>query len=124
MLASEKAVKDHGLTPLARIVSYCVSGVDPSIMGIGPVPAIKGALSRAGKTLDDRDLVGVREGKGGGGRGGERKGREGKGKEKKGRERKENEKKGREGKEKGREVDQEERIETMGKSAERGKWQK
>ena len=93
MLASEKAVKDHGLTPLARIVSYCVSGVDPSIMGIGPVPAIKGALSRAGKTLDDMDLVEVRKGREGKGR--EGKGREGKGREGKGRER---EGKGREGK--------------------------
>lgn len=58
-MASEKAVKEHGLTPLARLVSYCTSGVEPSIMGIGPVPAIKGALSRAGKTLNDMDLIEV-----------------------------------------------------------------
>ena len=103
MLASEKAVKDHGLTPLARIVSYCVSGVDPSIMGIGPVPAIKGALSRAGKTLDDMDLVEVREGKGGGGRGGGGKGREGKGRERKRREGKGRKMKRKEGKERKRE---------------------
>lgn len=59
LLTSEKAVKEHGLTPLARVVSYFTSGVDPSIMGIGPVPAIKGALSHAGKSLDDMDLVEV-----------------------------------------------------------------
>ena len=59
VLASEKAVKEHGLKPLARLVSYYTSGVEPSIMGIGPVPAIKGALSRAGKTLADIDLIEV-----------------------------------------------------------------
>ena len=59
VLASEKAVKEHGLTPLARLVSYYTSGVEPSIMGIGPVPSIKGALSRAGKTLADMDLIEV-----------------------------------------------------------------
>lgn len=59
VLASEKAVKEHGLTPLARLVSYYTSGVEPSIMGIGPVPAIMGALSRAGKTLNDMDLIEV-----------------------------------------------------------------
>ena len=57
VLASEKAVKEHDLTPLARLVSYFTSGVEPSIMGIGPVPAIKGALSRAGKTLEDMGLL-------------------------------------------------------------------
>jgi acetyl-CoA acyltransferase 2 len=59
VLASEKAVKEQNLTPLARLVSYFTSGVEPSIMGIGPVPAIKGALSRAEKTLDDMHLVEV-----------------------------------------------------------------
>ena len=59
VLASEKAVKEHNLTPLARLVSYRASGVDPSIMGIGPVPAIKGALSRAGLELKDMALVEV-----------------------------------------------------------------
>ncbi len=52
-------MKEHALTPLARLVSYFTSGVDPTIMGIGPVPAIKGALSRAEKTLDDMDLIEV-----------------------------------------------------------------
>ena len=59
-------MREHGLTPLARLVSYFTSGVEPSIMGIGPVPAIKGALSRAGKTLDDMDLIEVGWGGGGG----------------------------------------------------------
>ncbi|EDO37843.1 predicted protein [Nematostella vectensis] len=61
VLASEKAVKDHGLTPLARLVSYSINGVDPAIMGIGPVPSIKCALERAGKTLDDMDIIEVNE---------------------------------------------------------------
>ena len=54
-------MKEQNLTPLARLVSYFTSGVEPSIMGIGPVPAIKGALSRAEKTLDDMDLIEVRK---------------------------------------------------------------
>ncbi|KAK3727493.1 hypothetical protein QZH41_018360, partial [Actinostola sp. cb2023] len=57
ILASEKAVKDHGLTPLARLVSYSIAGVDPTIMGIGPVPAMKGALEKAGKTFDDMGMI-------------------------------------------------------------------
>uniref|UniRef100_A0A8D3A031 Acetyl-CoA acyltransferase 2 n=1 Tax=Scophthalmus maximus TaxID=52904 RepID=A0A8D3A031_SCOMX len=61
VIASEDALKDHKLTPLARIVSYHVSGCDPSIMGIGPVPAITEALKKAGLTLNDMDLVEVNE---------------------------------------------------------------
>jgi len=61
ILATEDAVKEHGFTPLARLVSYQVSGCDPSIMGIGPVPAIQGALSRAGLTLADVDRVEINE---------------------------------------------------------------
>ena len=48
ILASEQAVQQHNLTPLARVVSYGVSGCDPKIMGIGPVEAIRMALRRAG----------------------------------------------------------------------------
>lgn len=58
---SEKALKEHNLTPLARIVSYAVSGVEPSIMGIGPVPAIKAALKNASKSLQDMKLIEVNE---------------------------------------------------------------
>lgn len=61
VIASEDAVKEHKLTPLARIVTYHVSGCDPSIMGIGPVPAITGALKKAGLSLNDMDLVEVNE---------------------------------------------------------------
>jgi len=61
ILASEDAVKEHGLTPLARLVSYQVSGCDPSIMGIGPVSAIKGALEKAGLGLNDVDHLEINE---------------------------------------------------------------
>jgi acetyl-CoA acetyltransferase family protein len=50
-----------GLRPLARIVSSAVAGVDPALMGIGPVPAVRKALSRAGLTVDDLDLVELNE---------------------------------------------------------------
>lgn len=60
ILASEEAVKAEGLTPLARLVGYSVVGVEPSIMGIGPAPAIKNLLKLTGKTLDDIELVEVR----------------------------------------------------------------
>nr|NP_001128801.1 uncharacterized protein LOC100189708 [Pongo abelii]CAH91124.1 hypothetical protein [Pongo abelii] len=61
IIASEDAVKKHNFAPLARIVGYFVSGCDPSIMGIGPVPAISGALKKAGLSLKDMDLVEVNE---------------------------------------------------------------
>ncbi|KAF3695582.1 3-ketoacyl-CoA thiolase, mitochondrial [Channa argus] len=61
VIASEDALNEHKLTPLARIVAYHVSGCDPSIMGIGPVPAITGALKKAGLTINDMDLVEVNE---------------------------------------------------------------
>lgn len=58
-MASEEAATKHNLTPLARIVAFSVVGVDPTIMGIGPVPAIRNVLKATGKTLDDIDLVEV-----------------------------------------------------------------
>eukprot|EP00941_MAST-03F_sp_MAST-3F-sp1_P004528 g4528.t1 len=62
VVAGESALTEHGLEPLARIVSYHVSGVDPTIMGIGPVPAIEGALAKSGGlTLADMSLVEVNE---------------------------------------------------------------
>jgi acetyl-CoA acyltransferase len=61
LLASEKAVKDHQLQPKARIVSSAVVGVEPRIMGIGPVYASEKALSRAGLTLDDMDIIELNE---------------------------------------------------------------
>lgn len=61
ILASEEAVKAHGLNPIARLVQWHVTGVDPKIMGIGPVPAIKGALDRSGLSLDEIDLIEINE---------------------------------------------------------------
>ena len=61
VVASEAAVKAHGLTPLARVVQWGVAGVDPNVMGIGPAPAIRIALARAGLTLSDIDLFEVNE---------------------------------------------------------------
>ena len=61
ILASEEAVARHNLTPLARLVQWHVAGVEPKVMGIGPVPAIRGALDRAGLGLGDLDLVEINE---------------------------------------------------------------
>ena len=60
LIASADAVKKHNLKPLAEIISYCNVGVEPTIMGIGPVPAIQGALKKANLTLNDIDLIEVR----------------------------------------------------------------
>ncbi len=61
ILASGDAVKKHNLTPLARLVQWHVAGVEPKVMGIGPVPAITGALERAGLALSAIDLVEINE---------------------------------------------------------------
>ncbi len=61
LLANEVAVKKYNLKPLAKIISMAVAGVDPSIMGIGPVPATKKALQRAGIKMTDLDLVELNE---------------------------------------------------------------
>ena len=61
VLASRRYAEAHGLSPLGRAVAWAAAGVDPSIMGIGPVPAARRALERAGLTLDDMDLVEVNE---------------------------------------------------------------
>jgi 3-oxoadipyl-CoA thiolase len=57
LLASEHAIKQNNLTPKARILSSAVLGVEPRIMGIGPVDASKKALSKAGLTLDDMNVI-------------------------------------------------------------------
>jgi acetyl-CoA C-acetyltransferase len=57
VLASGEAVKAHGLRPLARLVSYAHAGVDPKMMGIGPVPASRLALQRAGLSVRDLDVI-------------------------------------------------------------------
>ncbi|MCZ6457296.1 MAG: thiolase family protein [Actinobacteria bacterium] len=61
LLATKKGLSDHGLSPLARIVSSAAAGVHPDIMGIGPVPASEKALARAGLTGDDIDVVEINE---------------------------------------------------------------
>ena len=61
VVASEDFVNEQGLKPLARIVSWGIAGVDPTIMGIGPAPAIRQALERANLTIEDMDLVEINE---------------------------------------------------------------
>ncbi|AFC70794.1 acetyl-CoA C-acetyltransferase [Rickettsia australis] len=61
MVVSEEALKKHNLMPLARIVSYASAGVDPSIMGTAPVPAAQKALSKAGWSVNDLEVIEVNE---------------------------------------------------------------
>jgi acetyl-CoA acetyltransferase len=61
LLASENGIKQHQLKPLARIVSSAVTGVEPRIMGIGPVTASLKALEHAGMTLDQMDILELNE---------------------------------------------------------------
>jgi acetyl-CoA acyltransferase 2 len=61
VIAGEEFVKEKDLTPMGRIVSWAYAGVEPEIMGIGPVPATRAALARAGLSLNDIDLIEVNE---------------------------------------------------------------
>lgn len=61
LVASEEAVKEYNLTPLAEVIGIGQGGVDPSIMGMGPVPAIAAALNHVGMTLKDMDLIELNE---------------------------------------------------------------
>ena len=61
LLASEAAIKQYGLTPLARFVSFSVAGVRPEVMGIGPIAAIPKALAHAGITQDQLDWIELNE---------------------------------------------------------------
>jgi 3-oxoadipyl-CoA thiolase len=61
LVASERAVTRYGLRPLARVVATAVAGVEPRIMGIGPVPATLKALARAGLALDQMDVIELNE---------------------------------------------------------------
>ena len=61
VVASESFVEQNNLKPIAKIVSWGVAGVDPTIMGIGPVPAINQALKKANLTIEEMDLVEVNE---------------------------------------------------------------
>ncbi|HLU12950.1 MAG TPA: acetyl-CoA C-acyltransferase [Arenimonas sp.] len=61
LLASEQAIKDYGLTPLARFVSFAVAGVRPEVMGIGPIAAIPKALRQAGLSQEQLDWIELNE---------------------------------------------------------------
>jgi 3-oxoadipyl-CoA thiolase len=61
LMASEEGLKAHNLKPLARMVSAATAGVEPRIMGIGPVPASAKALERAGLTMNDMDIIELNE---------------------------------------------------------------
>ncbi|GAB3456358.1 3-oxoadipyl-CoA thiolase [Insolitispirillum peregrinum] len=61
LLASEQAARQHGLTPLARVVGMATAGVLPRIMGIGPVPAVRKVLAQTGLTLAQMDVIELNE---------------------------------------------------------------
>ncbi len=61
VVASEEAVRSHGLVPMARLVSWAAVGVDPSLMGMGPAPAIRKLLERTHLSLEDIDLFEINE---------------------------------------------------------------
>src|SRR3954468_10724688 len=61
VIASETYARERGLKPLGRLVSWGIAGVDPSVMGIGPVPASNAALAKAGLKMDDMALIEVNE---------------------------------------------------------------
>jgi acetyl-CoA C-acetyltransferase len=61
LLASGEAVKKYGLKPMAKLIGWGQGGVDPKIMGIGPVPASKNAMAKAGVTIKDIDLIEANE---------------------------------------------------------------
>ena len=61
VLASGEAVEKYGLKPMAKLISWGQGGVDPKIMGVGPVPASRQAMAKAGVTIDDIDLVEANE---------------------------------------------------------------
>lgn len=61
LVVSEAAVREHNLTPMARIVGYAQAGVDPKVMGLGPVPATRKLLADTGVQLDDVDLIELNE---------------------------------------------------------------
>ncbi len=61
IVANEKAVEQFSLKPIGKIISMAVAGVDPSIMGMGPVPAVKKALTRANLNINDIDLIELNE---------------------------------------------------------------
>ncbi len=61
LVANERAAKDNGLTPIARVVAMSAAGVEPRVMGIGPIPACQKVLARAGLTIDQMDVIELNE---------------------------------------------------------------
>ena len=61
LLVSEEALSRYNLTPMARVVATAVAGVDPAVMGLGPIPATRKVLQRAGLTMADMDLIELNE---------------------------------------------------------------
>ena len=61
ILASGEAVEKYGLKPMAKLIGWGQGGVDPKIMGVGPVPASRQAMAKAGVTIDDIDLIEANE---------------------------------------------------------------
>ena len=61
LVASDDAVSEHGLTPMAKIVAWASAGVEPRVMGIGPVPASQKVLGLAGLTIDQMDVIELNE---------------------------------------------------------------
>jgi acetyl-CoA acetyltransferase family protein len=61
LVMSERAARESGAAPLARIVASAVAGVSPDVMGLGPIPATRKALARAGLAVDDLDLIELNE---------------------------------------------------------------
>jgi 3-oxoadipyl-CoA thiolase len=61
LIASEEAATTHGLNPIARVVAMSAAGVEPRIMGIGPIPACRKVLARAGLTIDQIDVIELNE---------------------------------------------------------------
>jgi acetyl-CoA acyltransferase len=61
LLANEQAAKDHNLTPIARVVGISAAGVEPRVMGIGPIPACQKVLARAGLTVAQMDVIELNE---------------------------------------------------------------
>jgi acetyl-CoA acyltransferase len=61
LIGNEVAAAEFGLEPIARVVSIGVAAVEPRLMGLGPIPAIRNALRRAGLTIDDLDLLEINE---------------------------------------------------------------
>lgn len=61
LMANEDGIKRHGLTPRARVIAMAAAGVEPSVMGIGPVPAVQKLLHKTGFSLEDMDLIELNE---------------------------------------------------------------